>query len=251
MSRYVPKSYRCWVCDIEKPGDEFRTPWQYRCGRVQNSCNVCRAEGRHWCTFHEAVHPVEDFDTRSAADPVLRTICRRGLAERQWLKRGGRMYECLACGVAQPPPAFPHVNRGYAVCATCREGHDSQRWCRECGWQPESRFTFAVRAGEGNGHCDQCRQAWKHGTTVAAVCEIQGVEAPACEACGSVDDLVIDHDHECCPGGFSCGRCVRGYLCRTHNIAEGILGTAESALQLAALMLAREARSASKPSQAA
>jgi hypothetical protein len=33
----------------------------------------------------------------------------------------------------------------------------------------------------------------------------------------------VDHDHKCCPGNRSCGKCVRGILGRSCNIALGLL----------------------------
>lgn len=39
--------------------------------------------------------------------------------------------------------------------------------------------------------------------------------------CGSTEDLCIDHDHNCCLGRDTCGKCIRGVLCGRHNRAEG------------------------------
>lgn len=44
-----------------------------------------------------------------------------------------------------------------------------------------------------------------------------------CEVCGSFDKLCIDHDHLCCPGQKTCGKCIRGILCNDCNVAEGRL----------------------------
>jgi hypothetical protein len=63
-----------------------------------------------------------------------------------------------------------------------------------------------------------------------------------CKLCGKAFDVNIkalvphvDHDHECCLGRKSCGKCIRGFLCRTCNSFLGLvkdnITTLENAIQ--------------------
>jgi hypothetical protein len=70
-----------------------------------------------------------------------------------------------------------------------------------------------------------------------ALLEAQGGK---CAMCGRTDSgsaksarFNIDHDHACCPGEVTCGKCVRGLLCMPCNTGLGILeqeGLIEKAL---------------------
>lgn len=73
------------------------------------------------------------------------------------------------------------------------------------------------------------RRAYNHGVHVQdtysisseqywAIYEYQGGRCFICRrATGERRKLAVDHDHACCPGPTSCGRCVRGLLCRSCN----------------------------------
>ena len=68
-----------------------------------------------------------------------------------------------------------------------------------------------------------------------------------CAICGSPDPgrngrFAVDHDHQCCPGKQSCGRCVRGLLCISCNGALGMVRDRSDILQAAVAYLAYHRR---------
>lgn len=52
---------------------------------------------------------------------------------------------------------------------------------------------------------------------VCAVCRL----VPLADRLGRL--FHVDHDHNCCPGKKSCGKCIRGLLCHRCNVGMGLL----------------------------
>ncbi|MFJ6281387.1 endonuclease domain-containing protein [Arthrobacter subterraneus] len=52
-----------------------------------------------------------------------------------------------------------------------------------------------------------------------------------------VTRLSIDHDHACCPGDYSCGKCIRGLLCPNCNRGLGLFKDDAALLQSASSYL--------------
>lgn len=88
--------------------------------------------------------------------------------------------------------------------------------CAQCGPTP-------IRLGRRSRgpECGTKREADK----AAYLARKHGVDreglGSACAICGATEDLVVDHDHACCPGQRGCSNCVRGRLCRSCNLALG------------------------------
>lgn len=77
----------------------------------------------------------------------------------------------------------------------------------------------------------------KHGTTkedFIKLIESQGNCCALCKVPGDWQSMVVDHDHACCPKQFSCGKCIRGALCKKCNTALGLLGDSPESIQAAA-----------------
>lgn len=53
--------------------------------------------------------------------------------------------------------------------------------------------------------------------------EAQDSRCAVCQKYLNLEDASIDHDHNCCPESYSsCGRCVRGLLCKQCNVGLGM-----------------------------
>jgi hypothetical protein len=43
-----------------------------------------------------------------------------------------------------------------------------------------------------------------------------------CWVCNEEEAVHIDHNHNCCTGSYSCGKCIRGILCSQCNTGLGL-----------------------------
>lgn len=127
---------------------------------------------------------------------------------------------CSKCNTEKPLTDFwKRTDRpnGYrSSCISCSSAVHSK-------WHSENKYSVRRR--------NACRM---YNLTFEAYDEMH---SRGCEACGATSNLCIDHDHSCCNGEYSCGKCVRGMLCKGCNSAEGWLnGDPERAIKLAEYM---------------
>lgn len=106
--------------------------------------------------------------------------------------------DCVAEGVTTRRPA-PYGGVRSPRCKT----HDRRRrnQAREAAWERRLWVTYHLTPD----------QYW-------ALYEAQGGVCYLCRrATGKAKRLAVDHDHACCDGPVSCGRCVRGLCCGQCN----------------------------------
>lgn len=153
--------------------------------------------------------------------------------------------ECVVPGCTQPQRAAPgwcnmhyqrHLRNGVVGNPEVRALRgvriiDDKRHCSQCReWLPLADFGVDRTMSDGlKSACRECTSfqmmLWMHNLTRAGYKALLVAQGGVCAVCGDipVERFHVDHDHACCPGKKSCGKCTRELLCRLCNAAIGLL----------------------------
>lgn len=125
----------------------------------------------------------------------------------------------------------------HKICVDCKvEKEISEYLVVSKGWYRSSRCKPCDRAKNRKYHHDNRERSATRNRVNAlarfgltqelydALLEKQGGVCAICfQSNTDTRLLAIDHDHSCCPGKGSCGKCVRGLLCGPCNLGIGSL----------------------------
>lgn len=134
----------------------------------------------------------------------------------------------------------PTEIRQYVTCPKCGKTGDPSGFSK-------SKSTGARPRRDPNTQCLDCvrdkRIRWQYNMTISDYDRLLESQDGGCAVCrrpAEGRNLHIDHDHSCCPGIKSCGKCIRGLLCGHCNKALGHMNdSVDDIMALAAYIMER------------
>lgn len=117
---------------------------------------------------------------------------------------------------------------GYLWCRLCETGKPDEEmigasWFHARGWQSAECKECKRDRNPPQNPVAQRRWSLKMKYNMSEdeynhLLAFQGNVCAVCKKPPKDRRLCVDHDHECCPGEFSCGDCIRGLLCACCNM---------------------------------
>lgn len=157
-----------------------------------------------WCPKCKSQKPLEDFHKSSRS-------------------KDGRNGYCKECNIKQRMDRYEHKKE--KIIKT-----DSRKQCRICKEIKE----YSYFKNKKNTYCDQCvkfignvRVLKRYKLTPESYKSMLDSQSGVCKICNFPEKdgrrLSVDHDHSCCSGTTSCGKCIRGLLCSRCNKTLGMI----------------------------
>lgn len=120
---------------------------------------------------------------------------------------------------------MPRKKNGDLIhCRNCDEYLDKSKF-----WGNETTYCKECRVFVGRAH-----NLKKKSLTVEQYMDMSQKQGHVCMICKKKDPhkrLSVDHDHSCCAGDSSCGKCIRGLLCSYCNKTLGMVNDDVNVLQ--------------------
>lgn len=159
-----------------------------------------------------------------------RRFCSKACGDNAWRDANRERYnETLREWAAANPERSRAIKHRHAVAN--RDAFNAR--AREVGAVGGYRERHAQRVAELGADvvAEQMRARQlriRYGITTEQYDAMYEAQDGCCAMCGRPEPaegrrLAVDHDHRCCPGRKSCGRCLRGLLCTSCNNHLGVL----------------------------
>jgi hypothetical protein len=168
------------------------------------------------------------------------------------------MFKCSTCEQMLPRESFgadKHAARGFSYrcfgCSRARQREQrknpevrERRNRQVAAWRDENPDkVIALRISRKQVDRDRALLV-NYGLEVGRYESMLNEQDGGCAICFKTPEengkrLAVDHDHTCCPGKKSCGRCVRGLLCDACNHSIGRMEDDVSRLERAIAYIKR------------
>jgi hypothetical protein len=163
------------------------------------------------CSKCKEVKNLSLFAKNKSAKYGIHSWCKQCMTDKVLEYRGGRVFEKLKK----------------------TESHKQCRICEEM--KPYSDFSKKYKeAAQKESYCFDCKKFMgtervlsKYKLDVNSYMKIFNSQNGVCAICKKPEKdgkrLSVDHDHSCCDGAYSCGKCIRGLLCTRCNKTLGMV----------------------------
>lgn len=155
----------------------------------------------------------------------------------KWSLTISEIKRCTKCAVSKSLEEFSKLKAGK---------FGKSPWCKECARDyKQLRYSDPVireadKAKARNRYAEMTQEekesrsvqqrkynlGRKYGLTHNDLEHMYSHQGKSCGICGEayeLGELVVDHDHSCCPTEITCHLCVRGLLCTVCNVRLGII----------------------------